>query len=146
MKADIGIRAGRIVGIGKAGNPDIMDGVDPAMVVGPGTEAIAAEGRIVTAGAIDAHVHFIRPQLAWEALSAGITTLIGGGTGPATGTNATTCTPGLEPPSDAPGGGGLAGQPRFSGQGQRVRAYPAARADRGGCNLGLKLHEDWLPR
>ena len=94
VKADIGIRDGRIVGIGKAGNPDIMDGVTPGMVVGAGTEVIAGEGRIVTAGGIDPHVHFICPQLVWDALSGGVTTLIGGGTGPATGTNATTCTPG----------------------------------------------------
>ena len=84
VKADIGVRAGRIVAFGKAGNPDIMDGVTPGMAVGASTEAIAAEGRIVTAAAIDAHVHFICPQLIWEALSAGVTTLIGGGTGPAT--------------------------------------------------------------
>ena len=80
VKADIGIRGGRIVAIGKAGNPDIMNGVTPGMVVGAGTEAIAGEGKIVTAGGIDAHVHFICPQLVWTALSAGLTTLIGGGT------------------------------------------------------------------
>src|ERR1700760_4295050 len=95
IKADIGIKGGRIVGIGKAGNPDVMAGVTPGMVVGVTTEAIAAEGLIVTAGGIDAHVHFICPQQADEALAAGITTLIGGGTGPASGTNATTCTPGI---------------------------------------------------
>src|SRR6266446_6584157 len=94
VKADIGIRGGRIVGIGKAGNPDIMSGVTPGLIVGAGTEAIAGEGKIITAGGIDPHVHFICPQLVWTALSAGLTTLIGGGTGPATGTNATTCTPG----------------------------------------------------
>jgi urease subunit alpha len=94
VKADIGIRGGRIAKIGKAGNPDVMSGVTPGMVVGAGTEVIAGEGKIVTAGGIDAHVHFICPQLVWTAISAGITTLIGGGTGPATGTNATTCTPG----------------------------------------------------
>ncbi|MGC1912601.1 MAG: amidohydrolase family protein, partial [Candidatus Acidiferrales bacterium] len=93
-KADIGIRGGRISGIGKAGNPDAMSGVTPGMAIGAGTEAIAGEGRIVTAGGIDAHVHFICPQLVETALAAGLTTLIGGGTGPATGTNATTCTPG----------------------------------------------------
>ena len=86
VKADIGIRDGRIVGIGKAGNPDLMDGVTPGMVIGAGTEVIAGEGRIVTAGGIDAHVHLICPQLVAEAISAGLTTMIGGGTGPATGT------------------------------------------------------------
>src|SRR3954451_16664407 len=92
VKADIGIRDGRIRGIGKAGNPDIQPGVD--IVIGPGTEVIAGEGRIVTAGGIDSHVHWICPQLAEEALYSGITTLLGGGTGPAAGTAATTCTPG----------------------------------------------------
>ena len=93
-KADIGIRDGHIVGIGKAGNPDIMDGVHPNMIVGASTEVIAGEGKIVTAGGIDAHIHFICPQQIETALSSGVTTMIGGGTGPATGTNATTCTPG----------------------------------------------------
>src|SRR5262245_36780930 len=94
VKADIGIRDGRIVGIGKAGNPDIMDGVTPGLTVGSSTEVIAGEGRIVTAGGVDSHIHFICPQQAWEAISAGLTTMIGGGSGPATGTNATTCSPG----------------------------------------------------
>src|SRR6187455_887496 len=93
-KADVGIKNGRIAGIGKAGNPDVMAGVDAAMVVGVTTEAIAGEGLILTAGGIDAHIHFICPQQASEALASGVTTFIGGGTGPATGTNATTCTPG----------------------------------------------------
>ncbi len=143
VKADIGIRAGRIVGIGKAGNPDIMDGVDPAMVVGPGTEAIAAEGRIVTAGAIDAHVHFICPQLVWAALSAGITTMIGGGTGPATGTNATTCTPGpwnlhrmLQAAESLPVNLG------FLGKGNASAPTPLREQIEAGA-IGLKLHEDW---
>ena len=92
VKADVGIKQGRIAGIGKAGNPDTQAGVD--IVVGPGTEVIAGEGQILTAGGIDAHVHFICPQQVEEALMSGVTTLIGGGTGPATGTNATTCTPG----------------------------------------------------
>src|SRR5271169_2891311 len=92
VKADIGIRDGRISGIGKAGNPDIQPGVD--IVIGPGTEVIAAEGKILTAGAIDSHIHFICPQQIEEALAAGTTTMIGGGTGPAAGTQATTCTPG----------------------------------------------------
>src|SRR5213595_3835908 len=92
VKADVGLRDGRIAAIGKAGNPDIQPGVD--IVIGPGTEAIAGEGRIVTAGGIDSHIHFICPQLVEEALYSGITTMLGGGTGPAAGTNATTCTPG----------------------------------------------------
>src|SRR3954468_1373302 len=91
-KADVGLRDGRIAGIGKAGNPDTQPGVD--LVIGPGTEAIAGEGKILTAGGMDAHIHFISPQQIDEALSSGVTTMLGGGTGPATGTNATTCTPG----------------------------------------------------
>src|SRR5438876_3717084 len=94
VKADIGLRDGRIVGVGKAGNPDLMAGVTEGMVVGASTEVIAGEGKIVTAGGLDTHTHFICPQLVGEAISAGLTTLVGGGTGPATGTNATTCTPG----------------------------------------------------
>src|SRR5262247_2742675 len=92
VKADIGLKDGRIVGIGKAGNPDIQPKVD--IVIGPGTEAIAGEGKIVTAGGIDCHIHFICPQQVDEALYSGVTTMMGGGTGPAAGTNATTCTPG----------------------------------------------------
>ena len=94
VKADIGIRDGRIVKVGKAGNPDTMQGVDPELVVAASTEVIAGENMIVTAGGIDSHIHFISPQQVYEALSNGITTMIGGGTGPATGTAATTCTPG----------------------------------------------------
>src|SRR3982075_2451331 len=94
VKGDIGIRDGRIVKVGKAGNPDTMAGVDPELVVAASTEVIAGENMIVTAGGIDSHIHFISPQQIYEALSNGITTMIGGGTGPATGTNATTCTPG----------------------------------------------------
>lgn len=94
IKADIGVRDGRIVGIGKAGNPDTMDGVHPALVIGPSTEILSGNGRIVTAGAIDCHVHLICPQIIDEGLASGITTLIGGGTGPAEGTKATTITPG----------------------------------------------------
>ncbi len=94
VKADIGIRDGRIVAIGKAGNPDLMAGVTPGMIVGAATEVIAGEGKIVTAGGLDSHIHFICPQIVDEAISAGLTTLVGGGTGPATGTAATTCTPG----------------------------------------------------
>src|SRR5512145_417528 len=93
-KADVGIKRGRIAGIGKAGNPDVMAGVTDGMVVGVTTEAIAGEGLILTAGGIDTHIHFICPQQAYEAIASGVTTMIGGGTGPATGTNATTCTPG----------------------------------------------------
>ena len=93
-KADVGIKHGRIAGIGKAGNPDVMAGVTPGMIVGVTTEAIAGEGFILTAGGIDSHIHFICPQQVDTALASGVTTFIGGGTGPATGTNATTCTPG----------------------------------------------------
>src|SRR2546421_3638570 len=93
-KADVGIKHGRIAGIGKAGNPDVMAGVTDGMIVGVTTEAIAGEGMILTAGGIDSHIHFICPQQAYDALASGVTTFIGGGTGPATGTNATTCTPG----------------------------------------------------
>jgi urease subunit alpha len=143
VKADIGIRGGRIVAVGKAGNPDIMGGVTPGMVVGASTEAIAAEGRIVTAGAIDAHVHFICPQLVWEALSAGITTLIGGGTGPATGTNATTCTPGpwnIQRMLQA--AEGLPVNLGFLGKGNSSDPAPLREQIEAGA-IGLKLHEDW---
>src|SRR5215470_16497445 len=94
VKGDIGIKNGRIVKVGKAGNPDTMDGVDPELVVGSGTEVIAGENMIATPGGVDSHIHFISPQQVYEAISNGITTMIGGGTGPATGTAATTCTPG----------------------------------------------------
>jgi urease subunit alpha len=143
VKADIGVRAGRIVAIGKAGNPDIMDGVTPGMAVGAGTEVIAAENCIVTAGGIDAHVHFICPQLAWEALSAGITTLLGGGTGPATGTNATTCTPGpwnIHRMLQA--GEGLPVNLGFLGKGNCSEPVPLREQIEAGA-IGLKLHEDW---
>src|SRR3979411_3320313 len=92
VKADVGLKDGRIAAIGKAGNPDIQPGVD--IIIGPGTEAIAGEGKILTAGGLDTHIHFICPQQIEEALMSGVTTMLGGGTGPATGTNATTCTPG----------------------------------------------------
>src|SRR5215831_869863 len=95
VKADVGIKGGRISAIGKAGNGDIMDGVDPLLEIGAGTEIIAGEGMLLTAGGIDSHIHFIAPQQIDEAISSGITTMIGGGTGPATGTKATTCTPGI---------------------------------------------------
>ncbi len=141
FKADIGIRDGRIVGIGKSGNPLLMDGVD--MVIGASTEVISAEGMIVTAGGIDAHVHFISPQQIETALSSGITTMIGGGTGPATGTNATTCTPGewnihrmLEAAEEFPMNLG------FLGKGNASAAAPLIEQIKAGA-IGLKLHEDW---
>jgi urease subunit alpha len=143
VKADIGVRQGRIVAVGKSGNPDIMDGVTPGMEVGAGTEVIAAENCIVTAGAIDAHVHFICPQLAWEALSAGITTMLGGGTGPATGTNATTCTPGpwnIQRMLQA--AEGLPVNLGFLGKGNCSEPVPLREQIEAGA-IGLKLHEDW---
>jgi urease subunit alpha len=142
-KADIGIRDGRIVKIGKAGNPDTQQGVDPDLVVGAATEVIAGEGRIVTAGAIDTHIHFISPQQIYEALSNGITTMIGGGTGPATGTNATTCTPGrwnLEQMLRASEAWPL--NFGFLGKGNVATAQPLEEQILAGA-CGLKLHEDW---
>ncbi|WP_410770884.1 urease subunit alpha [Fontibacillus sp. BL9] len=143
VKADIGIRDGFICGIGKAGNPDTMDGVDPALVIGAATEIIAGEGLIVTAGGIDAHIHFICPQQITVALASGITTMIGGGTGPATGTNATTCTPGswhiarmLEAAEAFPMNIG------FLGKGNSSSREPLAEQVMAGA-IGLKLHEDW---
>ena len=142
-KADVGIKGGRIIGIGKAGNPRIMPGVTPGMMVGVTTEAIAGEGLILTAGAIDAHVHFICPQLADEALASGITTMIGGGTGPTTGTKATTCTPGarqielmLQATDALPVNIGL------TGKGNTSMAEGLVDQVRAGA-IGLKLHEDW---
>src|SRR5579859_4229876 len=143
VKGDIGIRDGRIVGVGKAGNPDTMEGVDPALVVGASTEVIAGENLIVTAGGIDSHIHFISPQQVYEALSNGITTMIGGGTGPATGTDATTCTPGawnlarmLEAADAWPMNFG------FLGKGNASTGEPLVEQLRAGA-CGLKLHEDW---
>jgi len=143
VKADIGVRDGRIVGTGKAGNPDIMAGVTPGLVIGAGTEVIAGEGRIVTAGGIDSHVHLICPQLVDEALAAGLTTLMGGGTGPATGTSATTVTPGawslhrmLEAAEALPINLG------FLGKGNCSRPEPLREQIEAGA-IGLKLHEDW---
>jgi len=143
VKADLGIRDGRITGIGKAGNPDTMDGVHPDLVIGPETEIIAGNGRILTAGAIDAHVHFICPQIVDEALASGITTLVGGGTGPAEGSKATTVTPGpwhlarmLEAMEQYPLNIGLLGK------GNTVSEEAMLSQLRGGA-LGLKLHEDW---
>ena len=141
VKADVGIKNGRIAAIGKAGNPDTQEGVD--IVIGPGTEAIAGEGKILTAGGIDAHIHFICPQQIEEALMSGITTMLGGGTGPATGTNATTCTPGpwhigkmLQAADGLPMNIGYMGKGNAS--------LPAALEEqiRAGA-MGLKLHEDW---
>ena len=143
VKADIGIRDGRIVKVGKAGNPDTMAGVDPELIVGASTEVVAGEHLIVTAGGIDAHIHFIAPQQIYEALSNGITTMIGGGTGPATGTNATTCTPGawnmarmLQAVEAWPLNFG------FLGKGNAGRAAPLREQVLAGA-CGLKLHEDW---
>jgi urease len=143
VKADIGIKGGVIVGIGKAGNPDVMDGVNPEMVVGSCTDVIAGEGGIITAGGFDSHIHFICPQQAYESIASGITTLLGGGTGPSTGTCATTCTPGkehmrhmLQAVDHLPLNIGITGKGNDSsptGLREQVLA--------GAC--GLKLHEDW---
>ncbi len=141
VKADVGLSGGRIVAVGKAGNPDTQPGVD--IIIGPGTEAIAGEGKILTAGALDVHIHFICPQQVDEALMSGVTTMLGGGTGPATGTNATTCTPGpwhigrMIQAAD-----GLPMNLAFAGKGNA--AQPAALIEQvraGACSL--KLHEDW---
>ena len=143
VKGDIGIKNGRIVKVGKAGNPDTMEGVDPELVVGAATEVIAGEHLIVTAGGVDSHIHFISPQQVYAAISNGITTMIGGGTGPATGTAATTCTPGawnlarmLEAAEAWPMNFG------FLGKGNAAAMAPLAeQIEAGAC--GLKLHEDW---
>lgn len=141
VKADIGIKNGRIAAIGKAGNPDTQEGVD--ILIGPGTEIIAGEGQIVTPGGIDAHIHFICPQQIEEALMSGTTTMLGGGTGPATGTNATTCTPGpwnlgkmLQACDSLPMNFG------FLGKGNASKLEPLEEQIRYGA-MGLKLHEDW---
>ncbi len=141
VKADVGIKDGRIHAIGKAGNPDVQPGVN--ILVGPGTEAIAGEGSILTAGGIDSHIHFICPQQVEEALMSGVTTMLGGGTGPATGTNATTCTPGpwnihrmLQAAEDLPINLGFLGKGNAS--------LPAALEEQVAAGaIGLKLHEDW---
>src|SRR3984893_8185424 len=141
LKADIGIKNGRISAIGKAGNPDIQPGV--TIVIGPGTEVIAGEGNIVTAGGIDTHIHFICPQQIDDALASGVTTLIGGGTGPAHGTFATTCTPGpwhLERMLQAADGYPI--NLGFLGKGNASRPEPLREQILAGA-LGLKLHEDW---
>ena len=142
-KADIGIKNGLIVGIGKAGNPDMMDGVDPNLIVGSCTDVIAGEHSIITAGGIDSHIHLICPQQAYESLAAGITTMLGGGTGPSTGTNATTCTPGkvhmqsmLQACDALPMNYGITGKGNDSSpEGLRDQCLAGA--------AGLKLHEDW---
>uniref|UniRef100_A0A8J4M5M4 Urease subunit alpha n=1 Tax=Acidicaldus sp. TaxID=1872105 RepID=A0A8J4M5M4_9PROT len=141
VKADIGIVDGRIKGIGKAGNPDVQPGVD--IIIGPGTEIIAGEGKILTAGGIDAHIHFICPQQVEEALASGITTMLGGGTGPATGTAATTCTPGpwhLARMLQA--AEGLPVNLAFAGKGNASRPAALEEMVRAGASA-LKLHEDW---
>ena len=141
VKADIGLRDGRIVAIGKAGNPDIQSGVD--IVVGPGTEAIAGEGHILTAGAIDTHIHFICPQQIETALASGVTTLLGGGTGPATGTNATTCTPGaFHLARMLQAAEGLPINLGFFGKGNASTPEALEEQIRAGA-CALKLHEDW---
>jgi urease subunit alpha len=143
VKCDVGVRDGRIVGLGKAGNPDVMDGVDPALVIGASTEIIAGEGRILTAGAVDCHVHLITPTICTEALAAGVTTLIGGGTGPAEGTRATTVTPGawnlalMHRALDA-----LPLNVLLLGKGNTVAAAALEEQVLAGAG-GFKLHEDW---
>ncbi len=143
IKADIGIKDGRIVGIGHAGNPLIQDGISKGMTVGASTEVIAGEGHIITAGGFDSHIHFICPQQIDEALASGVTSMTGGGTGPATGTNATTCTPGawnihrmLEAAEEYPMNLGFMGKGNSSNP-DALREQVAAGA------MGLKLHEDW---
>jgi urease subunit alpha len=143
VKADVGVRDGRIAAIGKAGNPDVQEGVTPGLAIGPSTEIIAGEHKILTAGGIDSHIHFISPQQVWEALYSGVTTMIGGGTGPADGTRATTCTPGewnihrmIEATESLPMNFG------FLGKGNGSDPSALVEQIRGGA-IGLKLHEDW---
>src|SRR3974390_1485039 len=141
VKADVGLREGRIAAIGKAGNPDIQPGV--TIVIGPGTEVIAGEGKILTAGGFDTHIHFICPQQIEEALMSGVTSMLGGGTGPAAGTNATTCTPGpwhiarmIQAADAFPMNLGFAGKGNAS-----LPAGLVEQVEGGAC--ALKLHEDW---
>ncbi len=141
VKADVGIADGRIAGIGKAGNPDVQPDVD--IIIGPGTEAIAGEGKLLTAGGIDAHIHFICPQQVEEALMSGVTTMIGGGTGPAAGTNATTCTPGpWHIARMLQAAEGLPVNLAFAGKGNASRPEALVEQVRAGASC-LKLHEDW---
>lgn len=141
IKADVGIKDGRISGIGKAGNPDTQPGVD--IIVGPGTEAIAGEGQILTAGGIDSHIHFICPQQVEDALMSGVTTMLGGGTGPATGTNATTCTPGIwNMHRMLEAADGLPMNLGFLGKGNASLPIALEEQIDAGA-IGLKLHEDW---
>lgn len=143
IKADIGIKDGKIVGIGKAGNPDLMDGVTPGMTIGASTEALAGENLIVTAGAIDSHIHFIAPQQIPCSLYSGVTTMIGGGTGPADGTNATTCTPGpwnirmmLKAAEEYPMNLGFYGKGNCSDEKPIIEQLEAGA-------MGMKIHEDY---
>lgn len=143
IKADIGIKNGKIIGIGKAGNPDIMDGITNGMTIGASTEALAAEGLIVTAGGIDTHIHFICPQQIDCALYSGVTTMIGGGTGPADGTNATTCTPGpwnmkmmIKAAEEYPMNIGFLGKGNCSSEASLIEQIKSGA-------IGLKIHEDW---
>src|ERR1700743_2284460 len=141
VKGDIGIKDGKIFAIGKAGNPDIQPNV--TIIVGPGTEVIAGEGRILTAGGFDAHIHFICPQQVEEALSSGLTTMLGGGTGPATGTAATTCTPGpFHLARMLQAAEGLPMNLAFAGKGNASRPEALEEMIRPGA-CALKLHEDW---
>src|ERR1043166_420871 len=143
VKADVGVRDGRICAIGKAGNPDVQDCVTAGLAIGPTTEIIAGEHKILTAGGIAAHIHFISPQQVWEALYSGVTTMIGGGTGPADGTRATTCTPGewhihrmIEATAGLPMNFGFLGKGNASTP-EALKEQILAGA------IGLKLHEDW---
>ena len=141
VKADVGLLNGRICKIGKAGNPDVQPGVD--IIIGPGTEIIAGEGKILTAGGIDSHIHFICPQQVDDAIASGVTTLVGGGTGPATGTAATTCTPGpwhLARMIQA--AEGLPVNLAFAGKGNASQPQALEEMLRAGASC-LKLHEDW---
>jgi urease subunit alpha len=143
VKADVGVRDGRIVALGKAGNPDVMDGVDPRLRIGPSTDVIAGEGRILTAGGVDCHVHLITPTIVTEALASGITTLIGGGTGPTEGTRATTCTP--SPAALSMMHRALDCEPvnvLLLGKGNTVSDEGLAEQTLAGAG-GFKLHEDW---
>jgi urease subunit alpha len=141
VKADIGIKDGRIFGMGKAGNPDVQPGID--LIIGPSTEVIAGEGMIVTAGGIDTHIHFICPQQIDEALNSGVTTMFGGGTGPAAGTNATTCTPGpWHMARMLQAAEGLPMNLGFMGKGNASLPIALQEQVKAGA-IGLKLHEDW---